>query len=421
MTDHVFVGFGFGPIQSGLFAAEAFQSGRFSRIVVSEIDPNLVDAVRANGGTYHVNVAGTDGIETLKIDNIELLNPTNGDDVTALKAALAEASEIVTSLPSVDFYTAGGANSVASLIAHGLNQTKAHGTIVYAAENNNRAAEILQDVVTQKLNGSLPDRVQFLNTVIGKMSRVVDDPAEITELVLAPMAPGIDRAFLVEAFNRILVTKTSIPDFRPGIDVFIEKADLLPFEEAKLYGHNAIHALLGFQGTIAGYTKMTELQGDDRLMTLARQAFINESGRALIDKYSSLGDELFTEEGYRHFAEDLLERMTNPFLGDTVARAGRDVVRKLGAGDRIFGTMRLATEHGIAPVNMAAGAMAGIALLLKDASGYGVPEELCTTTWRDMTEEDLKRLLAWIWKDRMPPQAEELIRLTSQAKEALPS
>ena len=45
MGDHVFVGFGFGPIQSGLFLNEAFQSGNFSRLVVAEIDQNLVDAV----------------------------------------------------------------------------------------------------------------------------------------------------------------------------------------------------------------------------------------------------------------------------------------------------------------------------------------------------------------------------------------
>jgi hypothetical protein len=43
-------------------------------------------------------------------------------------------------------------------------------------------------------------RVQFLNTVIGKMSQVVTDPREIVERSLAPIAPGIDRAFLVEEF-----------------------------------------------------------------------------------------------------------------------------------------------------------------------------------------------------------------------------
>ena len=66
MSEHVFVGFGFGPIQSGLFVKEAFASGNFKRIVISEIDQKLVDAVRADGGSYYVNVAKSDGIEVLK-------------------------------------------------------------------------------------------------------------------------------------------------------------------------------------------------------------------------------------------------------------------------------------------------------------------------------------------------------------------
>ena len=63
MAEHVLTGFGFGPIQGGLFAKEAFQSGNFARIAVVEVDAELVDAVRANKGTYHVNVAGADGID----------------------------------------------------------------------------------------------------------------------------------------------------------------------------------------------------------------------------------------------------------------------------------------------------------------------------------------------------------------------
>ena len=46
MQEHVLVGFGFGPIQSGLFVSEAFKSGNFSRMVIAEIDQNLVDSVR---------------------------------------------------------------------------------------------------------------------------------------------------------------------------------------------------------------------------------------------------------------------------------------------------------------------------------------------------------------------------------------
>ncbi|MHC4157529.1 MAG: hypothetical protein ACYSSO_00465, partial [Planctomycetota bacterium] len=65
----------------------------------------LVDAVRANNGTYFVNVAKTDGIEVGKIDNIELLNPNIEADRNILLEALSESTEIATCLPSVSFYT----------------------------------------------------------------------------------------------------------------------------------------------------------------------------------------------------------------------------------------------------------------------------------------------------------------------------
>ena len=415
MSEHVFVGFGFGPIQAGLFAKEAFQSTNFKRMVVAEIDSNLVEAVRANAGSYQVNVTRVDGIEKVRIDGVELLNPADARDVPALREVLAQATEVATCLPSVSFYDSGADDSVAAFIAEGLRRRKAEATIVYAAENNNHAAEILRETVSRRLGTAPPDRVEFLNTVIGKMSRVVQDPAEIAELSLAPIAPGIDRAFLVEEFNRILVSKATIPAFRPGIEVFIEKDDLLPFEEAKLYGHNAIHALLGFIGSLKGYAKMTELQGDEALMRVAKEAFLTESGGALIDKYASLGDTLFTEAGYRRYAEDLLERMTNPYLGDTTARAARDVVRKLGVSDRIFGTMALALDHGIEPKNMATGALAGIALLLQNPAERGLPDGLASLNWRDMSADDLRRLLAHLWQSQTSPHVPALIEHTHKA------
>ena len=419
MSEHVFAGFGFGPIQAGLFAKEAFQSGNFRRIVVAEIDQRLVDAVRSNKGTYDVNVAGSNGIETVRIDGVELFNPTNSGDSAALRTALAEATEITTCLPSVNFFDSHPTNGVAALIAEGLRHRKSDATIVYAAENHNHAAEILEQAVTKRLGAVLPPQVQFLNTVIGKMSQVVSDPREIVERKLTPIAPGFDRAFLVEAFNRILVTRTTLPDLVPGIKVFIEKADLLPFEEAKLYGHNAIHALLGFIGLLKGYEKMTELKDDARVMAVARDAFIAESGGALIRKYASLGDELFTEAGYRSYAEDLLERMTNPYLADTTARAARDVVRKLGANDRIYGTMALALEHGIDPRNMAVGAMAGIALLLADNADHSLPRDLHSLNWRTLDARNLMQLLARLWQSPASSSLRKLADCTCNASKTL--
>jgi mannitol-1-phosphate 5-dehydrogenase len=419
MAAHTFVGFGFGPIQAGLFAKEAFQSGNFRRIVVAEIDQRLVDAVRSNQGAYCVNVARSDRVETVSIGGVELLNPMNPEDAAALRTAASEATEVTTCLPSVKFYDSAKDNSVAALMADGWRRRKADATIVYAAENHNHAAEILEEVVTRRLKGPLPPRLQFLNTVIGKMSQVVTDPCEMAQRGLAPIAPGIDRAFLVEEFNRILVSKTTIPSFSPGIEVFVEKDNLLPFEEAKLYGHNAIHALLGFIATLKGYTKMTQLKADTPLMNVAHAAFLQESGSALVHKYASLGDSLFTEDGYRSYGEDLLERITNPYLADTVARAARDIVRKLGNADRIFGTMALALEYGVEPRNMAMGALAGIALLLANADEYALPRELRSLDWRRLNVRELTQLLAWLWQGPASPSLDRLADCTCAAREPL--
>jgi mannitol-1-phosphate 5-dehydrogenase len=414
MTEHIFTGFGFGPIQGGLFASEAFQSGNFRRIVIAEVDESLVDAVRANNGTYFVNVAKADGIEVVKVDDIELYNPNIDDDRNILLEALSESTEITTCLPSVSFYTTGD-NNVALLLAEGLRSSKAGATVIYAAENNNRAAEILEGAVTKELSGAAGNNVQFLNTVIGKMSRAVSEPAEIEQLELTAIASGMNRAFLVEEFNRILVTRCMVNDFRPGIEVFIEKEDLLPFEEAKLYGHNAIHAMLAYLGMAKGYRKMTELKDDADLMQIAAKAFLNESGAALVKKYCGLGDELFTEHGYRCYADDLLGRMTNPYLGDTTIRAGRDTVRKLGYSDRIFGTMSMALEYGIEPVNMAVGAAAALCQLLANPEQNNLPEDLCFKHRQELPAEKIQELLIWLWGGYSGQHCEKLTELVHQA------
>ena len=419
MTEHIFTGFGFGPIQAGLFVKEAFQSGNFSRIVIAEIDQQLVDAVRANNGSYYVNVARPDGIEPLKIDDVEIFNPNVADDKEYLLEALSQSTEITTSLPSVDFYDAGGSNSVAALIAQALKNSKATAAIIYTAENNNHAAEILQKAVAKKITPPSLRRIQFFNTVIGKMSRVVSDKTEMAELKLTPITPTIERAFLVEQFNRILVTRNRIPGFKPGIEVFIEKDHLLAFEEAKLYGHNAVHALLAYLGAVKGYEKMTQLKQDHKIMQVARNAFLHESGAALIKKYAHLADELFTEQGYKNYAEDLLERMTNPFLADTIERTGRDIPRKLTYNDRIFGTMTLALQHHIEPNNMALGAMAGIALLLQKPEENALPPQLRLGAWQKLDNDKIKRIINWIWDENTGKYAKQLIEYVQVARQRL--
>ncbi len=412
MKEHVFVGFGFGPIQSGLFAAEAFRSKNFKRIVIAEVDQNLVDAIRDNNGTYYVNVATSESVITEQIDGIEIFNPTNQEDKAQLISALKDATEIVTSLPSVNFYDLGE-SSVAKLIAAGIKDSTVDAKIAYAAENNNHAAELLEEAVAKYVD--IPkSKVQFLNTVIGKMSQVTTDETIIKEKSLKTITPNFMKAFLVEEFNKILVTKVDLTDFTPGIEVFAQKSDLLPFEEAKLFGHNAIHAMLAYLGAQKGYENMDQLRGDKELMDIARRAFINVSGAGLIHKYASLGDELFTQEGFTAYADDLLDRMTNPFLTDAVARAARDPKRKLSARDRIFGAMKLALEAGIEPVEMARGAKDGLKYLLKNADENEVVQELRFAP-EELDKEKITKLLEWLWQGEDSELVEKFAQLLADA------
>ena len=404
-----FVGFGFGAIQGGLFLYEAFRSGKFGRLVVAEVVPEVVAAVRRAQGRFRVNIATRSGIVVQEVRGVEILNPTVPADARALVDALAEASEIATALPSVDFYQRGEPGIV-SLIVEAIRKKAARTdlppAIVYTAENHNHAAEILQKQCEEQLDerGRADARrtVQFLNTVIGKMSGVVTAPEEIKAEGLACLVEGSPRALLVEEFNRILITQIRLPDFKRGIEVFIEKPDLLPFEEAKLYGHNAVHALIGYLAARKGYRFMSQAGIDQPLMKLAREAFLEESGAALIARHKGL-DPLFTPTGYQAYADDLLERMTNPYLRDRIERVIRDTPRKLAWDDRLVGTMRVALDAGVTPHRFALGAAAALETLPSPRAGADTLNAL------------------WPAPDRPAGRKSQLIHLITEAQAKLNS
>ncbi len=381
-----FVGFGFGPIQAGLFLAEAFESGNFERLVVAEVVPEIVAGVR-RAGAFTVNVGHADHISALTVAPVEIYAPSAPADRAKLVEAVAAASELATALPSVTTYTAGGDSSVASILAAGLllkAERSGPPAVIYTAENHTHAAELLTEAVAAALPAnhrrSVLQRVQFLDTVIGKMSGAPEEAAD-----LQPVAPGVARAFLVEAFNRIYISALERPpgdptwaNFRRGIERFVEQPDLAPFAEAKLYCHNAGHALAAYLAHKAGLHRIDELRQHPALLEIARSAMIEESGVALCARFGGV-DPLFTPAGMRAYADDLVERMTNPFVRDTVARVGRDPARKLGWEDRLVGAMRRARTVGVTPYRYAQGAAAALEWLRVEPSSTA---SFLTELWR---------------------------------------
>jgi mannitol-1-phosphate 5-dehydrogenase len=377
-----FVGFGFGPIQAGLFLAEAHLSNNFRRLVVAEVVPSVVDAVRA-AGAFTVNIGYADHIAALTVAPVEIYSPLVAADRAALVEAVAAAGEIATALPSVDFYARGGAESVAAILAAGLARKAATGgplAVVYAAENHTHAARLLETAVLAQTPPAVRDavhrRVQFLDTIIGKMSGAPEEMADLAEL-----APGLGRAYLVEAFNRILIDQIARGNegtsdvardpawraYRRGIEVFVEKDDLAPFAEAKLYGHNAGHALAAYLAHVLGLTRIDQLRQRPDLLGFITQAMVEESGAGLLARYAD-SDPLFTPAGFAAYAQDLMTRMVNPFVRDTVARVGRDPRRKLGWDDRLVGAMRRARQAGVTPRRYAWGVAAALDWLATPAA-----------------------------------------------------
>ena len=177
-----FVGFGFGAIQGGLFLPEAFRSGNFSRLVVSEIEPIRCLKFDKQEGSYSCNVAEADHIRVEEITGLEIFNPLVPSDREKLVDAVASANELCTALPSYTLYDVGGEASVASLLAEGLERkltaSSLPSAVVYAAENDSRAASRLQKACGKYLSKSLSERVTFSETVIAKMCSVVLDQKE---------------------------------------------------------------------------------------------------------------------------------------------------------------------------------------------------------------------------------------------------
>jgi mannitol-1-phosphate 5-dehydrogenase len=409
--DRTYVGFGLGAIQSGLFLYEAMSSGNFNRLVVSEIVPEIVHRVRENKGFITVNIAYANHIEAVPVGPVEILDPAVNVDRQHLVDALVNAQEIGTAVPATRYYSSSGPDSLGKILAAGLQAKIQHDgprAVIYTAENNNHAAEILDELVLAEI---LPDegkilgsRVRFLNTVIGKMSGTITDKFEISNLGLSSMTPGSARAFLVESFNHILISRITFPGnqhnppFERGIDVFIEKDDLLPFEEAKLFGHNATHALAAYLGELLGIQRIADIPSIPGFLGFLRRAFLEESGKALIHRYNGI-DPLFTPQGYEAYADDLLIRMVNPWLTDTAERVGRDVKRKLSWDDRLVGTLRLGLSEGIIPRRYALGTAAALIKLYPDLLNRDIhPKKYLLSIWgcdpRDTDQES--RVLALI-------------------------
>ncbi len=324
-----FVGIGMGAIQSGLFLPRAQEAGLARTVLVRR-----AEQAQAINGRVTVNVAHADGIRAMHVDDVAAHHLM----ADAALPALVGATHIAVAVSSVTDYA-----GLAPLLAQAM-QAKAVGrgppAVLYASENALDAADQLSAAI--RAEGGPPDMFEAVDTVIGKMSRTVRDPTEIAEMALVPGVPGLPEAWLVEAYDDIHVSACRAP----VLPRLLPHCDLLPYEQAKLNGHNAAHVTLAYAGQVLGLPFISDVLAQAPIAALVREAFVEETGAALIALYGRQAP-LFTPGGWRAHGADLFARMGNPWLRDDCLRVGRDAPRKLGWDDRLVGTIRMVEGAGI--------------------------------------------------------------------------
>jgi mannitol-1-phosphate 5-dehydrogenase len=174
-----------------------------------------------------------------------------------------------------------------------------------------------------------------------------------------------DRIVSAQEFNgagKILITADANGDLL--FDTLQVKGDfevLPPFKgidnfpaciEEKLYILNCGHAVCAYLGFQRGYTYIHEAMADETINRAVVGAML-EAQRALHCKY---GHTLH----YGGMINEILASFSNAALKDTIARVGRDPVRKLQVDDRLIGPAKLAYLYNIEPAYLIQGCAAAL-------------------------------------------------------------
>ncbi len=200
--------------------------------------------------------------------------------------------------------------------------------IVMACENAINATDLLKAHVVENLaDASLAERAIFANTAV---DRIV--PGQSTD--------SLD--VTVEAFFEWAIETGPFKGELPIIPEAHFVDDLAPYIERKLFTVNTGHAAASYLGYVAGARTPAEALAIPEVAADVR-AVLEETAMLLIARHR------FDPDTQREYLEKNLTRFANPHLDDTVARVGRQPLRKLGRNERFIAPAAALAEEGIPP------------------------------------------------------------------------
>lgn len=349
--------FGAGNIGRGFIGA--LFSGAGLNVTFIDVAKPIVERMNADG-CYPLHIVGG---EEEKIITVKNVCAVDGNDRDAALEALLNADIAATCV---------GAKAIKYIIPNlsaGIKARHAKGLKplnLLICENMMDADKYIRDeLLAPVLTAEEMEDIGLVETSVGRMVPVPKPSAEgENPLKIA-----------VEEYGVLPVDRAAFKGEVPEIKNMVPFAPFHYYIERKLFIHNMGHAVCAYFGSLLGHEYICDSIADPYVRLLVQGAML-ESAEALSSKYSVPVKPLLNH------ASDLLRRFGNRALGDTCARVGGDIPRKLSISDRLTGSALQVLEGGNFPVFICTGSAAALYCYVKEnaVEEKDVTETLCSLT-----------------------------------------
>jgi mannitol-1-phosphate 5-dehydrogenase len=296
---------------------------------------DVVDSINRYGYDVHIKGALESTIEVRGVRAVNFTRPEFAYEV-------ARADQVFTTVRPDNL--PGIAPILADAILYRIQSGVQTTLDVFCCENLKNAGSQLERLIFTKVPFAYAQRVQDL----------VGFNAAVSDRVVSGQE--------VDPYGRLVLTADATGDVL--FDTLQIKGDFEiqpPFKgldnfpaciEEKLYILNCGHAVCAYLGYKRGYTYIHEAMEDEVIHRAVVGAML-ESQHAMQLKH---GRTLH----YGSFINEILASFSNAALMDTIARVGRDPIRKLQADDRLVGPAKLSYRYGLKPTYLIQGCAAAL-------------------------------------------------------------
>jgi len=317
--------YGGGNIGRGFIGQLLYQSGYDVSFV--DVNKDLLKSIN-DAGEYPVRILKGDDYSEVMVKNVSAID---GNDLETVSNAISEADICATAV---------GVNVlkfVAKPFKEGIVKRFTTGSKkplnIIICENLIGADEFLKgliyDLMTEDERAFL-DNVGFVEASIGRMVPIQTDE----------MKDGNALRVCVESYDMLPVDSAAFKGEIPEIKNLVPFTPFSYYIERKLFIHNMSHASTAYLGSYLGHSYIWE-SIDVPEVELIVYRVMQESAMAMSKKYGVEFKDLNAH------IENLIYRFSNKQLGDTLARVGGDIKRKLSPNDRMVGAYKMCAEQGI--------------------------------------------------------------------------